>query len=242
MLRFAAHALKTALWPTEKMKVKTDAPSDGKVIELFQPSQPKATPAKSATRPEGPGFLYMDYSNDRHSNEARRLKKPHYIMAGLILVILLGIAVYFGIHRPRVVPVPDGAGIRVANEGRLSARIFRVDTFWYWESQVGFIADFPPVNQLVPPAQGAERLDIPEIPAPDRVLTRVLTDGGPYFMKIVIRYEIPHIVIFRYRTNIYFRYDRENQKWLMIDTIPARYRSLGNLGRGDVEIIELNPE
>jgi|GEM_PF-2150153 len=178
----------------------------------------------------------MDYANSHRRNKVGRFKKPRYVVAGLVLVVLVGIAVYFGIRRPQIVPVPGGPGVRIANEGRMDARIFRVDMFWYWGSEVGFITDIPPVTQHVKPTGNAERLDIPKIPAPDRMLG----SGRSHFMKIAIRYQIPGIPIFRYRTIAYFRYDREKRRWLLIDTIPTRYRSLGNLGRGDVKMIELS--
>ena len=166
------------------------------------------------------------------------MKDRRYYVIGSVLVIVLAIALYFGIRRPHIVTIRDEYGIEIRNRGDLRAYIFRVEIFWYWESQVGFLTDIPPVRQYVPPTGQRRQLDIPDIPAPDRVL-----GGRPTcFMRIVIHYQIPGVPLFRYRTVAYFEYDRKAKTWSMIDTMPARYRSLGNMGRGDVEMIKIGEE
>jgi len=167
---------------------------------------------------------------------SKRLGKGRLLFIGLTVLVVVAVLGYFGMRRPRLQVSANTSGIHLTNEGASVAEVFRVDTFWYWESKVGYLTDMPDVVEQVPPANehaDSQGTVIPDIPSP----TAVCGELAPCFMRMVIHYDAPHIPIFRYRAIAYFRFDQFGQEWRVVDNMPARYRSLGNLGRGDVEMI-----
>ncbi len=165
------------------------------------------------------------------------LKNRRFFWIVLVLGAILSTAVFFGVRRPHIIATGDENGIYVKNVGETTGRIFRVDLFWYWESQVGYIVDLPPVSQTVPPGRTSQ-LPIPPLPGPGSIVEGT----GPFFMRMVVHYQMPGIPVFRYRSVLYFRQPPRNQNWVVVDEIPAKYRSLGSMGRGNVEMIKLNQE
>ena len=168
-------------------------------------------------------------------NKLSWAKNRRFLWIALVLAAILAVAVFFGIRRPHIIATADGDGIYVKNVGETAGRISRVNLFWYWESQVGYIVDLPPVSQTVPPGRDSQ-LPIAPLPGPGSVVEGT----GPFFMRMVVHYQMPGIPVFRYRSVLYFRHDPRDQKWVVVAEIPAKYRSLGSMGRGNVEMIKLN--
>lgn len=166
-----------------------------------------------------------------------RLGKGRLLAIGLTVLVAAAVIGHFGIRRPRIQVTRDASGIYLTNTGASIAEVVRVDAFWYWKSKVGYLVDMPDIAQEVPPQDGqadAQKLAMPDIPRP----TEICGNLAPCFMRMVVHYRRPHIPIFRYRLNAYFRFDDEDMVWRLIERMPARYRSMGNMGRGDVEMIE----
>ena len=173
-----------------------------------------------------------DYLKERPQSLSRR----HAIVGGCILLLALVVFGYFAVARPVVVVVHGRTGISVKNTGRMDAFIYRVDGFWYWAGQVAFLSNMPAVLQQVESGAAPVRLQIPDIPGPEGEVAQ----QGPWYMKLVVRYRIPGIPIFRYRTLSYFEFDPARQAWAPTEDIPAKHRALGKLGIGDVGKIELS--
>jgi hypothetical protein len=94
----------------------------------------------------------------------------------------------------------------------------------------------PGIHQRVEAGADWVRLQIPDIPIPDKqgAIQSV------FFMKLAVRYSIPGIPIFRYTAPLYFEYNATNKTWALTKSIPAKYRALGNLAIGNVDQIELS--
>lgn len=138
--------------------------------------------------------------------------------------------------KPAIVMEKDGAGIFVKNQGRLEAVIFRVDGFWYWGGQVAMLDNMPRIRQRVSRDGPRVRLQIPDMPFPPEYGIREKN----CFMKLVTRYSIPGIPLFRFTTRFYFEYNEEQNAWVATKQIPPKHRALGSLTVGDVGRIELN--
>ena len=167
--------------------------------------------------------------------ENQGLSKRRWIVGSLILTAVLVVLGYFAAVRPQIVMAPHLPGISVENRGGKDALIYRVDGFWYWAGQVAFLNNMPAVRQQVKSGAVPVRLRIPDIPVPGRESAL----EGPWYMKLVIRYKMAHNPIFRFTTQVYFKLDPKGRQWTLTDTIPAKYRSLGKLGMGDVGKIDL---
>lgn len=174
----------------------------------------------------------VDYSKERPKN----LSQNRVILGGCILLVFLVGLAYFGISRPIIVMDTDRAGIYVTNKGDMDALIHKVDGFWYWAGQVAFLANMPGIHQRVRPAAAPVRLQIPDIP----IRSEQGTQKNACYMKLVVRYRIPGVPIFRYSTPLYFRYDPNRKKWAVTKSIPPEYRSLGKLATGNIGEIELD--
>ena len=119
--------------------------------------------------------------------------------------------------------------------GRLEAVIFRVDGFWYWGGQVAMLANMPHIRQRVSKLGAPVRLQIPNMPLPPEYGIREKN----CFMKLVIRYSIPGIPVFRFATRLYFEHDEKQKIWAATKQIPPKHRALGSLTIGNVGKIEL---
>jgi hypothetical protein len=166
----------------------------------------------------------------------RSLDKKWAVGGGLVLFLILVGLGSSGVLRPLIVLDTDEGGIFVKNTGGVDALIHKVDGFWYWAGQVAFIANMPGVHQRVESGAGAVRLEIPDIPIPEKHATQ----QKPFYMKLAVRYRIPGIPIFRYTEPLFFEYDSDLNAWAITKSIPLKFRSLGNLTVGDVEQIELS--
>ena len=166
----------------------------------------------------------------------RNVSKGWMILGGCILLIILILLGYSAVFRPVIDIAPGRPGIYVKNNGRMDALIYRVDGFWFWAGEVALLDNLPAIHQSVEPGTAPVRLQVPDIPSP----VEKLGQEGPWYMKLAVRYGIPGIPVFRYATLLYFRYDRDRQTWTATKTIPPRYRALGNLGIGNVGMIELD--
>lgn len=153
----------------------------------------------------------------------------------ILLVVLVGLG-YFWVYRPVIVMDTELAGIYVKNKGGIDALIYKVDGFWYWAGKVAFLANIPSIHQRVRPEAASVRLRIPDIP----IHSEQATNKSACYMKLVVRYRIPGIPIFRYITPLYFKYDPNRKLWAVTETIPPQHRSLGNIAIGKVGKIELN--
>jgi hypothetical protein len=169
----------------------------------------------------------------------KKLKNPNrnsVILGGcILLVVLVGLG-YFWVVRPVIVMDTDLPGIYVKNKGGIDALIYRVDGFWYWAGQVALLANMPGIHQRVRPAAASVRLRIPDIP----IHSEQAAQKNGCYMKLVVRYRIPGIPIFRYTTLFYFKYDPSRKIWAVTESIPAKHRSLGNLAIGNIDKIELD--
>lgn len=172
-----------------------------------------------------------DYLKEKFQN----LSKRQAILGGGVLLLVLIFFGYFAVARPVIVRVPDLPGISVNNKGGMNALIYRVDGFWFWAGQVAFLSNLPAICQQVETGAAPVGLQVPDIPAP----TGKIAQQGPWYMKLAVRYRIPGIPIFRYTTLLFFKFDPKRETWAGTKTIPPKYRSLGNLGMGNVGKIEL---
>jgi hypothetical protein len=131
--------------------------------------------------------------------------------------------------------MPEPWGFDVKNQGGMDALIYRVDGFWYWGGQVALLHNMPAIHQQVEATPTPVRLQLPGIPAPSEEITQ----KGPCYMKLALRYRIPGIPVFRYTSVWYFQFNSQRQIWGPRESIPPKYRSLGNLAMGNVGRIEL---
>ena len=166
----------------------------------------------------------------------KNLNRKWAILCGWIVVVVIVGLGYFGFSKPVIVMDGGRAGIYVKNEGGIDALIYKIDGFWYWAGQVALLANMPDIHQRVEPGATPVRLQIPDIP----IFDKQAIQQGPCYMKLVVRYTIPGISIFRYTKPLYFAYDQDRKIWTATKSIPPRYRSLGNLAVGNVGKIELN--
>ncbi len=157
-------------------------------------------------------------------------------MAGCVLAVFLGALGYFAISRPRIAMGPDQQGIYVVNRGDMNGLISRVDGFWYWAGQVGFLVNMPDIRQEVRSGDKPVRLEIPQVPSP----VGVVVHREPCYMKLIICYHIPGIPVFKYKVDFYFKYDLKQDLWISRKSIPAGFRALGSMGIGNVEQIEVS--
>ena len=164
------------------------------------------------------------------------LGKIHWMLGGSVLLLFLALLGYFAIVRPVIVVVPGLPDIYVKNTGKTNALIYRVDGFWYWGGKVSLLGNLPAIRHLVEPGTGPVRLQIPHIPGPGGEIAH----EGPWYMKLIVRYGIPGIPVFRYTTTLYFEFDLARKTWTSVDAIPPKYRALGNVGMGNVGKIELD--
>jgi hypothetical protein len=121
------------------------------------------------------------------------------------------------------------------NEGKLDGLINRVDGFLFWKDQIAYIGNMPEVQQTVHKGTTPEVLQIGEMPPVDVLGER----SERYYLKLVVRYQIPGIPVFRYTSLLYLEYDQARHCWEQAETIPGRYRSFGRVGTGDVNVIRL---
>lgn len=164
-----------------------------------------------------------------------RFSKRRAIMGGCVLLLVLTVVGYFGVVRPVIVLMPEPWGFDVKNQGGMDALIYRVDGFWYWGGQVALLHNMPAIHQQVEATPTPVRLQLPGIPAPSEEITQ----KGPCYMKLALRYRIPGIPVFRYTSVWYFQFNSQRQIWGPRESIPPKYRSLGNLAMGNVGRIEL---
>jgi len=158
------------------------------------------------------------------------------IWGGCVLVVVVLLLGYSAAQRPVVVVVPGPPGISVKNTGSLEALIYRVDGFWFWGGKVAMLSNMPSIHQQVEPRTDPVRLQIPPIHGPDGDVAR----EGPWYMRLVVHYGMPHIPVFRYTTVLHFEFDSTHQRWTSVEVIPPKYRALGSLGLGNVGKIELD--
>ncbi len=166
----------------------------------------------------------------------RKLGRKQLFLIGCLLAVLLGILGYFGVSRPQIAMVSNKPDIYVVNRGDMNGLICRVDGFWYWAGRVGFLANMPDIRQEIISGDEPSRLKIPQVPSP----VGVVVHNKPCYMKLIIRYQIPGIPIFKYKVNFYFKYDLKKDLWISSKNIPAGFRAFGSLGRGNVERIEVS--
>jgi hypothetical protein len=169
-------------------------------------------------------------------DKLRSLNKKWIVSGGLVLLLILVGLGTSAVLRPVIVLNTNETGISVQNTGGVDALIHKVDGFWYWAGQVAFIANMPDVHQEVQSRAHPVRLDIPNIPIPEKYAIQ----GKPVFMKLAVRYTIPGMPFFRYTEPLFFEYDSDLNGWAITDNIPLKYRSLGNLTVGDVGQVELS--
>ncbi|MBW2565985.1 MAG: hypothetical protein JRE24_03670 [Deltaproteobacteria bacterium] len=169
-------------------------------------------------------------------------KKPGYlnskwaVLSGCFLFLILVGLGYLAVHKPVIVVDARQAGIHVKNTGSTDALIYKVDGFWYWAGKVAFLTNMPGIHQRVEAGADSVRLQIPDIPIPDK--QGVLQSA--FFMKLAVRYSIPGMPIFRYTAPLYFKYNSTNKTWALTKSIPAKHRAIGNLAIGNVDQIELS--
>jgi hypothetical protein len=178
----------------------------------------------------------MNEEGDYPKIKRSGLNKKWAILGGFALFLIL---VGFGalaVVRPVIVMDTGRAGIHVRNTGRMDALIYRVDGFWYWAGQVALLANMPGIHQRVAPGADPVRLQIPDIPIP----VEQAAQQTPVFMKLTVRYGIPGIPVFRYTRLLYFEYNPTLKAWATTQSIPPKYRALGNLTIGNVGQIKLN--
>ena len=178
----------------------------------------------------------MSKEVDYFKEKLRNLTKKGAIGGGGILLLVLVILGYFRISRPVIIIVPDCAGIHVRNQGAMNAVIYKVDTFWYWAGQVALLGNMPEIHQRVESEATPVRLQVPDIPGP----AGGIQQREHCYMKLAVRYRIPGVPVFRYTTLLYFKYDPDRESWISTKSIPAKYRSLGSLGVGNVGKLELS--
>ena len=158
------------------------------------------------------------------------------IYGGLVLVVVTISLSVLAFLKPVITMTPDHPGIHVKNAGRLGASIHRVDGFWYWAGHVALLVNIPPIQQVVHKGAAPARLQIPDMPAPDDYGIH----QGVCYMKLVIRYTIPGVPIFRFTAPVYFKFHEEQQEWIPTGRIPAKHRALGNLPVGNIDKLNLN--
>jgi hypothetical protein len=158
------------------------------------------------------------------------------LYGGLIFLVATICLSVLGFVKPVVTMARGQPGIHLKNEGRLGARIHRVDGFWYWGGQVAMLRNIPPIQQTVQKGTLPVRLQIPDIPSPDGYGIQ----QEACYMKLIIRYTIPGIPIFRFTAPLYFRFDEKQHEWISTDSIPPQHRALGNLAVGNVDRVDLN--
>jgi hypothetical protein len=172
-------------------------------------------------------FVYL-------KEKLRNLDKKWAVLGGLALLLILAGLGSSAVLRPVIVLDSDHTGVVVKNTGGVDALIHKVDAFWYWAGRVAFIANMPDIHQKVGSGTGFVRLNIPDIPVPEKHATQ----REPFYMKMAVRYTISGMPVFRYTEPLFFKYDSDVHGWATTDNIPLKYRSLGNLTVGDVEQIE----
>ena len=152
-----------------------------------------------------------------------------------LLLILAGLG-YLAVYRPVIVMDSDHERVQVRNSGGTVALIYRVDGFWYWGGQVALVSNMPGIHQRIASGAGPVTLEIPKMPPPDERIAQ----QGPFYMKLVLRYGIPGIPIFRFTTPLYFHYDAVGKTWKAEDHIPPEYRALGNVPIGNIDFVEVS--
>lgn len=175
------------------------------------------------------------HHGEGHSDTGTKKKRR---VLSLILILVLAPLGYVTYFRPVIVMAPSRPGIYVKNDGRSDGLIHRVDAFWYWSGKVALVSDLPGISQQLAPGEAPVRLQIPDLPGP----VEKADPRGPWYMKLVVRYRIPGIPVFRYNALLYYRFDRKHGEWTPIESIPPKYRALGKMGMGDVGSIELGLE
>ncbi|OEU45708.1 MAG: hypothetical protein BBJ60_05880 [Desulfobacterales bacterium S7086C20] len=175
----------------------------------------------------------MNDATDYLLERFQRLDRKQIFLAGCVLAVFLGALGYFGVSRPRIAMVSDKQGIYIVNRGDMNGLISRVEGFWYWAGQVGFLANMPDIRQEVRPGDKPVRLEIPRVPSP----VGVVVHQKPCYMKLIICYHIPGIPVFKYKVNFYFKYDFNQDSWISSKNIPAEFRAFGSMGRGNVKRI-----
>jgi len=177
-------------------------------------------------------ILANDMSHDGGglNRKEMRFSKKWAIMGGCVLVLVLTVVGYFGVVRPVLVLLPESRGFDVKNQGGMEALIYRVDGFWYWGGQVALLHNMPTICQQVEATATPVRLQLPSVPGPSEEIVQ----KGPCYMKLAVRYRIPGIPIFRYTSSWYFEFDPQRQIWGPRESIPPKYRSLGNMAMGNV--------
>ena len=178
---------------------------------------------------------YMNQEVDYPKNKRSRLNKKWAIIGGFALFLILVGLGSLAVIRPVIVMDTNRSGIHIKNTGGMDALIYRVDGFWYWAGQVAFLANMPGIHQRVGPGVGSVRLQIPDIPSPDEQAAQQI----PVYMKLVVRYGMPGIPVFRYRRLLYFEYNPRLKTWATTQSIPPKYRALGGLTTGNVGQIKL---
>jgi hypothetical protein len=164
-----------------------------------------------------------------------RFSKKWAMMGGCLVVLVVTGVAYFGVVRPVIVFSLEPWGFDVKNQGGMEALIYRVDGFWYWGGQVALLHNMPAICQEVEATGAPVRLQLPRVPGPSQEILQT----GPCYMKLAVRYKIPGIPLFRYTASWYFEFDPEGQTWGPRESIPPKYRSLGNMAMGNVGRIDL---
>ena len=164
------------------------------------------------------------------------LNRRWLIFGGCLLCLFLGFLGYFGIFRPFIVmtTLTGQGGAYIKNSGHMDALIYRVDAFWYWGDKVAVLGNMPHIQQRLKRGDTPLRLHLPVVPVHDLGIS----NKTPLYMKLVVRYTIPRIPVFRYTTLMYFKCDPDHKRWAPTKTIPPRYRALGQLTTGNVAEIK----
>ena len=162
--------------------------------------------------------------------------RKRILLGAAVLLIVLGGLAYAASLRPIVVLDSHQGGVYVINDGATDALVNRVDGFWYYGGKVAMLANIPAIRQRIEAGQNRVKLDIPKIPPPHEQGLQF----SPCFMKLVVRYGMPGIPIFRYAESLHFRYDSGQEAWAYVKSIPPKYRSLGKLAMGNVGKIKLH--
>ena len=166
----------------------------------------------------------------------RSLSRRQVFWSLSISVLVAATLAYFKVVRPDVDFIFRSPQVFVVNKGKLDALINRVDGFLFWKGQIAFIGNMPGIRQRVSPDLEPEALQIGAIP-PVEPFEEI---SGPCYLKLAVQYHIPGIPFFRYTSLLYLENSPARLSWHQVDNIPAKYRSLGRAGIGDVDIVRLD--
>jgi hypothetical protein len=156
-----------------------------------------------------------------------------------ILSVLIPVAVmlaYCKVVRPNVDLIYSPPEIYAVNKGKADAFISRIDGFLFWKGQIAYIGNMPEVRQMISKGAVPEGLTIEGIPS----IEPLGAMSEPYYLKLAVRYQMPGFPVFRYTSLLYLEFSPARFSWKQVKSIPAKYRSLGNLGVGKVNVIQLN--